>query len=83
MEVGVFQSAGGGMSPETRLVRLEEVLANEGQNLNLVVCPELFVSGYNVGEDLNRLAQKADGSYHQAVAEIARKSGTAIIYGYP
>jgi 5-aminopentanamidase len=83
MQVGVFQSAGGGMSPETRLARLEEVLTRECQSLDLVVCPELFISGYNVGDDLHRLAQPADGSYNHTVAEIARKSGTAIIYGYP
>lgn len=41
------------------------------------------MSGYNVGDDLHRLAEPADGPFAQSVADLARQTGTAICYGYP
>jgi predicted amidohydrolase len=81
MRVGVFQCAGGGLTPDKRLERLSRAI--RGKALDLVVCPELFLSGYNVGEDVARLAEPVDGPFRRKVAEIARAEGTAVVYGYP
>lgn len=51
---------------------------------DLVVCPELFMSGYNIGPDRIRArAEPADGPFAQAVADLARRRGTALAWGYP
>ena len=80
MKLGVFQSACAGLDPRERIGRLDQVIT--GQDLDLVVCPELFLSGYNVGTDLKRLAEPVDGPSAGAVAQLAQWHGTAIVYGY-
>ena len=81
MRAAVYQCAGGGLSPEQRLQRLEDAIS--GQQLDLVVCAELFMSGYDVGDALIDLAQAPDGPFASAVAALARSNATAIAYGYP
>jgi 5-aminopentanamidase len=81
MQAGVFQCAGGGLTQAGRLDQLDVALA--GQNLDLVVCPELFTSGYNVGEDLTRLAVPVGGDLFGKMSALAVKHKTAIAFGYP
>jgi len=81
MKVSVFQNAGHGLSPDERLARLRGALSV--QDMDIVVCPELFMSGYNVGENIRSLAEPVDGAFSEKVAAVARETGTAIIYGYP
>lgn len=81
MRLGIFQAACAGLTPDQRAQRLGEVVS--GQALDLVVCPELFMSGYNVGDDLNRLAEPARGPFFDQIAKLAQQTGTAIVYGYP
>ncbi|MET9363439.1 carbon-nitrogen hydrolase family protein [Streptomyces sp. NPDC006632] len=49
----------------------------------LLVCPELFLTGYAIGDDVAKLAEPADGPSAQAIAEIAVRHGLAVVYGYP
>ncbi|MFF2326425.1 MULTISPECIES: carbon-nitrogen hydrolase family protein [unclassified Streptomyces] len=49
----------------------------------LLVCPELFLTGYAIGADVPLLAEPADGPSAGAVAEIAARHGLAVLYGYP
>lgn len=81
LKAGIFQSNGAGLGPVERFANLAEAIAD--QQLDLVVCPELFMSGYNVGSHLHELAEPSDGPFAQCVADLARQSGTAICYGYP
>lgn len=81
MKLGIFQCAGGGLTPDERLGALDGHLP--GHALDLVICPELFLSGYNVGADHARLAEPAQGPFAARVADLARWHGTAIAYGYP
>jgi len=81
MRAAIFQCDGAGSSPHTRLEKLARAIA--GQGLDLVVCPELFMSGYHVGEQLHELAEPTDGPFSQQAAQLARTTGTAIVYGYP
>lgn len=81
MKIGIFQSAGAGLSPQKRLDRLAKAI--DQQALDLVVCPELFMSGYNVGHSLADLAEPQTGAFAQQIAAVAISSGSAIVYGYP
>lgn len=81
LKAGIFQCDGAGLEVAERLAALDAAITD--QQLDLVVCPELFMSGYNVGNDLHRLAEPADGEFARSVADLARRTGTAICYGYP
>jgi 5-aminopentanamidase len=81
MRAGIFQSDSSGLDANQRLARLAAAIAD--CQLDLVVCPELFMSGYNVGEKLPQLAEPCDGIFSAKIAKLAVKRKTAIIYGYP
>lgn len=49
----------------------------------LVVFPELFASGYNIGDRVHDLAEPVDGPTAAALAAAAEESGVAILAGYP
>lgn len=67
------------------LARLDEVAGRaSAAGATLLVTPELVLTGYAIGaEAIARLAETADGPSSAAVAEIARRHGIAIAYGYP
>ena len=81
MKAAVFQSDGAGLTPAQRLDRLATTI--DGVNCDLVICPELFMSGYNTGNKRSELAEALDGPFSRAVAKVARQNHTAIVYGYP
>ncbi|MEV7974462.1 carbon-nitrogen hydrolase family protein [Streptomyces sp. NPDC086519] len=49
----------------------------------LLVAPEMFLTGYAIGDDIARLAEPAGGDSADAIAELARRHGLAVAYGYP
>ncbi|MFF4357810.1 carbon-nitrogen hydrolase family protein [Streptomyces sp. NPDC001604] len=49
----------------------------------LLAAPEMFLTGYAIGDDIGRLAESADGESADAIADIAGRHGLAIAYGYP
>ncbi|MFG2787881.1 carbon-nitrogen hydrolase family protein [Streptomyces sp. NPDC048419] len=49
----------------------------------LLAAPEMFLTGYAIGDGIARLAEPADGDSAEAIAEIAARHGLAIAYGYP
>jgi predicted amidohydrolase len=49
----------------------------------LLAAPEMFLTGYAIGDDIARLAEPADGESADAVAGIATRHGLALVYGYP
>ncbi|MFI7405837.1 carbon-nitrogen hydrolase family protein [Streptomyces sp. NPDC049541] len=49
----------------------------------LLAAPEMFLTGYAIGDDIGRLAEPADGESADAIADIAGRHGLAIAYGYP
>ena len=87
MKVGIFQCAGGGLSLNDKILRLQRYIENEQQDsgfkLDLVLCPELFASGYNVADQLIASAEKKTGPVFEKIAGVARRCDSAIVYGYP
>lgn len=80
MRIGVYQCDAARWTPAQRLARLEEVVA--AHPLDLLLCPELYASGYHIGADLLRLAESVAGPFATKVAQIAQRHGTAIAYGF-
>jgi 5-aminopentanamidase len=59
-------------------------LANRHNRVRLLVVPEMYTTGYNIGaEAVAALAEPADGPTALAVAQIAKRHQLAIAYGYP
>ena len=81
MKLGVYQCRGQGLTASERLAGLERCIA--GQGLDLVLCPELFPTGYNPMLDYRALAESMDGPFAQSIADLARRHVTGIAYGYP
>jgi predicted amidohydrolase len=85
MRAALFQ---GPARPGTKADMLAALAAVAGdaaaQGAALLVLPELFLTGYNIGAAaLAAEAEAQDGPSAQAVAAIARQHGLAILYGYP
>lgn len=49
----------------------------------LLATPEMYLTGYALGDRIPELAEAADGPGAGRVAEIAAAHGIAIVYGYP
>jgi predicted amidohydrolase len=64
---------------------LMQHLATEaaGRGAGLLLLPELFLSGYNIGAAVQALAETTDGPSARTAAEVARNTGIALAYGYP
>jgi len=83
LEVGIFQPAGADLEPPARLATLAAALERHGNGLDLLVCPELFLSGYAFGSKVAARAEPVDGPFATGAAELARRHGVALLYGYP
>lgn len=85
MKIAVFQGPKVDRGVAGNLARLAE-LAGEAvaSGARLLILPEMYLSGYHIGpEAVARLAEPQDGSAAKQAAEIARKAGIALLYGYP
>jgi len=70
-------------SPERNLARIEAVLRDLEPRVDLVVFPELYLTGYNLGLRLGSLAEPLDGAMLGCLADMARRHETALIVGFP
>ena len=66
---------------EQLAVQAEAAAAHEAR---LLILPEMFLSGYNIGREATRdVAEPADGPAAERAAVIAQDHGIALLYGYP
>ncbi|RFB81240.1 carbon-nitrogen hydrolase family protein [Methylovirgula sp. 4M-Z18] len=83
MRIGILQGPEVADSPSANLERLGRAISTAGQP-RLMITPEMFMTGYNIGPAATAAAaQAADGEWSAAIAALARQSGSAILYGYP
>ena len=82
INIGIFQYEMQDESPFEKISRLETYL-DENSQLDLVICPELFISGYGSYEKIRQYSETSDGDYANKIASLAKKTSTAIVYGYP
>lgn len=84
VRVALFQSDANYESPAERLDLLARTADRlKGEKLDLLVCPELFSSGYDIGSEVLGRAEPLEGKFASGVKDIASASKLAIIYGYP
>jgi predicted amidohydrolase len=58
-------------------------LAAAEAGAGLAIFPEMFLTGYNIGDAVFKLAEPVDGPSAGKAADIARTAGVALLYGYP
>lgn len=85
MRVALYQCPPLPLDITGNLQRLNaQAIEAAAQGVVLLVCPEMFLSGYNIGAQAARsLAQRSDGPAAHAIAAITQATGVAILYGYP
>lgn len=81
--LAVAQTPGELATPQDRLNRLAAMLTDlQGRGVDLLLLPELYLTGYNVGDRVNDWAEPSDGPAARRIADLARRHGIAIHYGY-
>ncbi|MER6626696.1 carbon-nitrogen hydrolase family protein [Streptomyces sp. NPDC000987] len=84
MRTALLQSSGRPGSVEENLDVLDEAAGRAAAaGAGLLAAPEMFLTGYAIGDDIARLAEPTDGASAAAVAGIAARHGVAVVYGYP
>ncbi len=84
MKVAIYQ----GQGRKTRVDENLEIIHNSAssaseQGAKLIIFPELFLTGYNIGDAVIDLAEPSDGQAAQRASNIAREANIALLYGYP
>jgi len=82
ISAGIFQYKMRDESPSKRIERLEAQL-QKNDALDLIVCPELFLSGYGSFDKIKEYCEASNGDYAKQISLLAKKYSTAIVYGYP
>lgn len=84
MKLAIHQTPGRPGEPAANLDALRPTADRAAaEGVDLLVLPEMWLTGYNIGEPARSLAEPADGPAAGEVAAIARAAGIAILYGYP
>jgi 5-aminopentanamidase len=83
MKLALWQTAGFPAQPAANLQALESTArAAAAAGAALLLCPECWLCGYNIGAEVAKLAENRTGPAAQVIAEIARRNRLAIAYGY-
>jgi predicted amidohydrolase len=84
MKLAVCQHPGAAGRKADALAAMRAAVAEaSGRGAGLVIFPELFLTGYHLGGATRDLAEPADGPSAAEVSAMARRAGTAVLYGYP
>lgn len=84
LRIALLQSSGHPGETARNLKALDEAAGRAAAGgAGLLIAPELFLTGYAIGDGVRRLAEPADGPSGRAVARIAATHGLAVLYGYP
>jgi predicted amidohydrolase len=84
MKIAVWQKRPISGPPPRAIEGLAQCLETlRGQRIDLLVCPELWSTGYFDPDAIRAFAEPAEGGTAAAVGRLAARAGTAVIYGYP
>jgi predicted amidohydrolase len=84
MKIAIYQGEGGGPGAvhENLDIMQRKTQSAAEQGADLIIFPELFLTGYNIGSTAHELAEPADGPSSRKAAEIAGSADIAMLYGY-
>ena len=83
LNIAVAQSPADLVGPQARLDWLAGCLARlDGQEVDLLLLPELFLTGYNIGDRVTDWAEPLDGPSAKVIADLAYRHNIAIHYGF-
>ncbi|OBC12090.1 carbon-nitrogen hydrolase [Mycobacterium sp. 852013-50091_SCH5140682] len=85
MRLAVVQCPSIGADVQANLARLVETVRTAAIcGAELVVFPEMYVTGYNIGErDVRSLAEPVDGPAIAFIRQVARDASVHVCVGYP
>ena len=84
MRLAIAQTAGQPGDVQANLTVLAELSAQAAnQRCRLLLLPELYLSGYNIGDAVAELAVSVEDAPLLAVRELARAHDIALLLGYP
>ena len=72
INAGIFQYKMRDETPLRRVQRLEEKL-QQTDGLDLIVCPELFLSGYGSFEKIKEFCEQSGGEYAKKISATCKK----------
>lgn len=83
LNVAIVQSPGWLVGPQSRIDWLKSTIDALGEHsLDLLVLPELYLTGYNIGDRVQQWAEKRDGMFSRQIAELSQSNQLAIQFGY-
>ncbi|MTI08556.1 carbon-nitrogen hydrolase family protein [Curvivirga aplysinae] len=84
LRLAIAQSSGALEGPEERIGWLERKLKDlSSHKVDVLVLPELFLTGYNKGKKLLEWAEANDGPYAKRISALCKEFNVAIQYGFP
>jgi predicted amidohydrolase len=83
MQLAIYQGAGTLLDVAQNLELLAQTAAEAAQGgAEFLILPELFLTGYNIGDQIATVAESWQGRSLQLAAEIAREHHIAMLFGY-
>jgi 5-aminopentanamidase len=83
MKLALWQTVGFPGAVPANLAALEAIAQSAARaGAALLLCPEVWLCGYNIGTSVAALAESHDGASAGRIAAIARQNRIAIAYGY-
>ncbi|WP_169544435.1 nitrilase-related carbon-nitrogen hydrolase [Sneathiella aquimaris] len=84
MRLAVYQMQAGLANIDRNLEKIEDAARTAaGNNADLLVTPELSLSGYGAGDQMKSLAMNASGAPLKALQRISSAHDIALIAGFP
>lgn len=84
LRTALFQSSGKLSDVGQNIEILDDAARRAAQaGAGLLIAPEMFLTGYAIGDDVHRLAEPADGPSARRLGAVAARHGIALAYGYP
>ena len=81
--LAVGQSPGELPTPRARLDWLAATLSDLApEKVDLLALPEMFLTGYHIGDAVHDRAEAAEGAGAGEIAGLAARFGIAVLYGY-
>jgi len=83
MKLAIYQCAGHFLNVSANLELLAQTAASaSAQGADFLVLPELFLSGYNVGDDIHQVGEAQDGDAIARACTIAKDHKISLLFGY-